>query len=151
MEEYGKKFLIIGSMNAITYKEIFPYIMENKLWLGMNHISEFIQPDGNKKKFGNILWFTNLPNQKRTEPMELWKEYNPEVYPKYDNYDAINVDKTYMIPKDYDEVMGVPISFLDKYCPTQFRIIKFRKGNDDKDLSINGVTPYFRILIQRIG
>ena len=148
--EYNKKFLIIGNMNAITYKEIFPYIMESKLWLGMNHISEFIQPDGNKKKFGNILWFTNLPNQKRTEPMELWKEYNPEVYPKYDNYDAINVDKTYMIPKDYDGVMGVPISFLDKYCPTQFRIIKFRKGNDDKDLSINGVTPYFRILIQPI-
>lgn len=148
--EYDKKFLIIGNMNAITYKEIFPYIMENKLWLGMNHISEFIQPDGNKKKFGNILWFTNLPNQKRTEPMELWKEYNPEVYPKYDNYDAINVDKTYMIPKDYDGVMGVPISFLDKYCPTQFRIVKFRKGNDDKDLSINGVTPYFRILIQPI-
>ena len=149
--EYNKKFLIIGNMNAITYKEIFPYIMENKLWLGMNHISEFIQPDGNKKKFGNILWFTNLPNKKRTEPMELWKEYKPEVYPKYDNYDAINVDKTYMIPKDYDGVMGVPISFLDKYCPTQFRIVKFRKGNDDKDLSINGVTPYFRILIQRIG
>lgn len=149
--EYNKKFLIIGNMNAITYKEIFPYIMENKLWLGMNHISEFIQPDGNKKKFGNILWFTNLPNQKRTEPMELWKEYKPEIYPKYDNYDAINVDKTYMIPKDYDGVMGVPISFLDKYCPTQFRIVKFRKGNDDKDLSINGVTPYFRILIQRIG
>lgn len=149
--EYNKKFLIIGNMNAITYKEIFPYIMENKLWLGMNHISEFIQPDGNKKKFGNILWFTNLPNKKRTEPMELWKEYKPEVYPKYDNYDAINVDKTYMIPKDYDGVMGVPISFLDKYCPTQFKIVKFRKGNDDKDLSINGVTPYFRILIQRIG
>lgn len=148
--EYNKKFLIIGNMNAITYKEIFPYIMENKLWLGMNHISKFIQPDGNKKKFGNILWFTNLPNQKRTEPMELWKEYKPEVYPKYDNYDAINVDKTYMIPKDYDGVMGVPISFLDKYCPTQFRIVKFRKGNDDKDLSINGVTPYFRILIQPI-
>ena len=77
--EYNKKFLIVGNMNAITYKEIFPYIMENKLWLGMNHISEFIQPDGNKKKFGNILWFTNLPNKKRTEPMELWKEYKPEV------------------------------------------------------------------------
>ena len=162
--EYNKKFLIIGNMNAITYKEIFPYIMENKLWLGMNHISEFIQPDGNKKKFGNILWFTNLPNKKRTEPMELWKEYNPEVYPKYDNYDAINVDKTYMIPKDYDGVMGVPISFLDKYCPTQFKIVDARtialkdKLKDkttylikDGDSSINGNPIYARIAIQRIS
>ena len=154
--EYNKKFLIIGNMNAITYKEIFPYIMESKLWLGMNHISEFIQPDGNKKKFGNILWFTNLPNQKRTEPMELWKEYKPEVYPKYDNYDAINVDKTHMIPKDYDGVMGVPISFLDKYCPTQFRIVGVANhGKDSKyDLfkpTINGALVFKRILIQRIG
>ena len=125
--EYGKKFLIIGDGNALTYKEIFPYIMENKLWLGINHISEFIQPDGNKKKFGNILWFTNLPNQKRNKPMELWKEYKPEVYPKYDNYDAIKVDKTHMIPKDYDGVMGVPISFLDKYCPEQFEIVGMAK------------------------
>ena len=153
--EYNKEFLIIGNMNAITYKEIFPYIMENKLWLGMNHISEFIQPDGNKKKFGNILWFTNLPNQKRTEPMKLWKEYNPEVYPKYDNYDAINVDKTYMIPKDYDGVMGVPISFLDKYCPTQFKIVGI--ANDVRYMGdfpcktiINGKPVYNRLLIQRI-
>ena len=154
--EYNKEFLIIGNMNAITYKEIFPYIMESKLWLGMNHISEFIQPDGNKKKFGNILWFTNLPNKKRTEPMELWKEYKPEVYPKYDNYDAINVDKTHMIPKDYDGVMGVPISFLDKYCPTQFRIVGVANhGKDSKyDLfkpTINGALVFKRILIQRIG
>ena len=153
--EYNKKFLIIGNMNAITYKEIFPYIMENKLWLGMNHISEFIQPDGNKKKFGNILWFTNLPNKKRTEPMELWKEYKPEVYPKYDNYDAINVDKTYMIPKDYDGVMGVPISFLDKYCPTQFRIVgidRYVKDNPryGKRFTINGNEIYARILVQPI-
>ena len=151
--EYDKKFLIVGNKNAITYKEIFPYIMENKLWMGMTSPNEFRTVSGEitKQVAGLCRWFTNLPNQKRTEPMELWKEYKPEVYPKYDNYDAINVDKTHMIPKDYDGVMGVPISFLDKYCPTQFRIVKFRKGNDDKDLSINGVTPYFRILIQRIG
>lgn len=153
--EYNKKFLIIGNMNAITYKEIFPYIMENKLWLGMNHISEFIQPDGNKKKFGNILWFTNLPNKKRTEPMELWKEYKPEVYPKYDNYDAINVDKTYMIPKDYDGVMGVPISFLDKYCPTQFKIVGQMANTKIDNFNfgypyVNGEKIYARILIQPI-
>ena len=74
---------------------------------------------------------------------------NEDHYPKYDNYDAINVDKTCEIPEDYDGVMGVPITFLDKYCPEQFEIIKFRKGNDDKDLCVNGKCPYFRILIRR--
>lgn len=164
--EYNKKFLIIGNKNAITYKEIFPYIMENKLWLGMTSPNEFRTASGEitKQVAGLCRWFTNLPNKKRTEPMELWKEYNPEVYPKYDNYDAINVDKTYMIPKDYDGVMGVPISFLDKYCPTQFRIVDARtialkdKLKDKKtylikdgDSSINGNPTYARIAIQRIG
>ena len=156
--EYNKKFLIVGNKNAITYKEIFPYIMENKLWLGMTSPNEFRIPSGEitKQVAGLCRWFTNLPNQKRTEPMELWKEYNPEVYPKYDNYDAINVDKTYMIPKDYDGVMGVPISFLDKYCPTQFRIVGVANhGKDSKyDLfkpTINGALVFKRILIQRIG
>lgn len=164
--EYNKKFLIIGNKNAITYKEIFPYIMENKLWMGMTSPNEFRTVSGEitKQVAGLCRWFTNLPNKKRTEPMELWKEYNPEVYPKYDNYDAINVDKTYMIPKDYDGVMGVPISFLDKYCPTQFRIVDARtialkdKLKDKKtylikdgDSSINGNPTYARIAIQRIG
>ena len=188
--EYDKKFLIIGNMNAITYKEIFPYIMENKLWFGygFNKPMTFEVPenyhheivDGKRiAKVPAITWFTNLPNQKRTEPMELWKEYKPEVYPKYNNYDAINVDKTYMIPKDYDGVMGVPISFLNKYCPTQFEIIglgianlglacgvqpykpehrEYRKniqkrGVVDGDLYMieNGIVkvPYARILIRR--
>lgn len=164
--EYNKKFLIIGNKNAITYKEIFPYIMENKLWMGMTSPNEFRTPSGEitKQVAGLCRWFTNLPNQKRNEPMELWKEYKPEVYPKYDNYDAINVDKTHMIPKDYDGVMGVPISFLDKYCPTQFRIVDARtialkdKLKDKKtylikdgDSSINGNPIYARITIQRIG
>ena len=179
--EYNKKFLIIGNKNAITYKEIFPYIMENKLWMGMTSPNEFRTPSGEitKQVAGLCRWFTNLPNQKRNEPMELWKEYKPEVYPKYNNYDAINVDKTYMIPKDYDGVMGVPISFLDKYCPTQFEIIglgianlglacgvqpykpehrEYRKniqkrGVVDGDLYMieNGIVkvPYARILIRR--
>ena len=108
-----------------------------------------------KQVAGLCRWFTNLPNQKRNEPMELWKEYKPEVYPKYDNYDAINVDKTYMIPKDYDGVMGVPISFLDKYCPTQFRIVgidRYVKDNPryGKRFTINGNEIYARILIQPI-
>lgn len=156
--EYNKKFLIIGNKNAITYKEIFPYIMENKLWMGMTSPNEFRTPSGEitKQVAGLCRWFTNLPNQKRNEPMELWKEYKPEVYPKYDNYDAINVDKTYMIPKDYDGVMGVPISFLDKYCPTQFRIVGIANnvrymGNFPCKTIINGKPVYNRLLIQRIG
>lgn len=155
--EYNKKFLIIGNKNAITYKEIFPYIMENKLWMGMTSPNEFRTVSGEitKQVAGLCRWFTNLPNQKRNEPMELWKEYNPEVYPKYDNYDAINVDKTYMIPKDYDGVMGVPISFLDKYCPTQFKIVgidRYVKDNPryGKRFTINGKEIYARILIQPI-
>ena len=89
--------------------------------------------------------------RERHEELVLYKRYTPEEYPKYDNYDAVNVAKTAEIPYDYDGVMGVPITFLDKYNPEQFEIIKFRKGNDDKDLSINGKCPYFRILIRRKG
>ena len=95
-------------------------------------------------------WFTNLEHNKRNEELILYKHYNPTEYPKYDNYNAIEVSKVAEIPMDYEGVMGVPISFLDKYCPNQFRIVKFRKGDDGKDLSVNGKCPYFRILIQRI-
>ena len=98
---------------------------------------------------GNICWFTNLDIAKRHEEIILYKSYNEEEYPQYDNYNAINVNKVADIPMDYDGVMGVPITFLDKYNPDQFEIIRFRKGNDDKDLSINGKCPYFRILIRR--
>ena len=98
----------------------------------------------------NCLWLTNLDTFKRHEDINLTKTYygNEIEYPKFDNYDAINVNKTQDIPKDYKGVMGVPITFLHKYNPEQFELIKFRKGNDDKDLSINGKCPYFRILIK---
>jgi len=95
-----------------------------------------------------MCWFTNLDHNKRHEDLILYKTYTPEDYPKYDNYDAINVNKTKEIPMDYLGTMGVPITFLDKYNPEQFEIIKFRKGNDDRDLSVNGKCPYFRILIK---
>lgn len=125
--EYNKKFAIIGNMNAITYKEVFPLIKENKIWLGYSQPKIFIQPDGSEKKFGNILWYTNLDIPKRHEPMLLgWKfEKGLEmgIYQKYDNYDAYNVDKVCQIPRDYDGVLGVPITFLDKYCPEQFEIL----------------------------
>lgn len=125
--KYDKKFAIIGNMNAITYKEVFPLIKENKIWLGYSQPKIFIQPDGSEKKFGNILWYTNLDIPKRHEPMLLgWKfEKGLEmgIYQKYDNYNAYNVDKVCQIPRDYDGVLGVPITFLDKYCPEQFEIL----------------------------
>ena len=162
--EYKKKFLIIGNMNAITYKEIFPLIRDNKIWAGhsFNRTIEFRIPSDyeecnrieNGRKYCKvpaICWFTNLSHKKRNQELILYKSYkeNKTDYPKYDNYDAIEVSKTKDIPKDYYGAMGVPISFLDKYCPVQFEIVKFRKGNDDKDLCIDGKCPYFRILIKR--
>ncbi len=125
--KHEKKFAIIGSMNAITYKEIFPLIKDNKIWLGYTQPKIFIQPDGSEKKFGNILWYTNLEIPKRHEPMLLGGSYERGskngMFPKYDNYDAINVDRVCDIPEDYDGVMGVPITFLDKYCPEQFDLV----------------------------
>lgn len=103
--EYDKKFLIIGNKNAITYKEFFPLLKDNKVWIGYNNVKEFRQPDGSMKKFGNIGWYTNLDIKKRHEELVLYKKYTPEEYPKYDNYDAINVDKVSDIPIDYDGVM----------------------------------------------
>lgn len=168
--EYKKDFLIIGNVNAISYKEVFPLIKENKMWLGVSSFNKgmyFGVPDDytyadtykfdrerNGKKVmrvSSICWFTNLDHKKRHEELVLYKKYNEEEYPKYDNYDAIEVSKVTDIPMDYYGVMGVPITFLDKYCPTQFQIIKFRKGDDNKDLSVNGKCPYFRILIKRIS
>jgi len=100
-------------------------------------------------RVSGVIWLTNLDISKRHEDLILYKSYNPDEYPKYDNYDAINVDKTKDIPFDYDGDIGVPITFLDKYNPKQFEIRKFRKGDDDKDLSINGKCPYFRIIIRK--
>ena len=164
--KYDKKFIIIGNQNAITYKEIFPLIKENKIWLGvsihsgdrefgvpddypLNASSSRIDDNGHKYiRVKGVRWFTNIDYKKRHEKLPLYKKYTPSEYPKYDNYDAINVDKTSDIPMDYDGVMGVPITFMDKYCPEQFEIVKFRKGDDDKDLCVNGKAPYFRILIR---
>ncbi|WP_436358349.1 adenine-specific methyltransferase EcoRI family protein [Mycoplasma sp. 480] len=168
MQEYNKKFLVIANINAITYKEIFSLIQENKIWLGINFaraISGFIVPnyyelygtevkidkEGNKIiSANNCLWLTNLSNYKRNENLLLEKSYleNKQDYPKYDNYNAININKTKDIPYDYKGHMGVPLTFLHKFNPNQFEIIKFRKGDDNKDLVINGKTPYFRILIK---
>lgn len=137
--EHDKKFLIIGSQNAITYKEFFPLLRDDKVWMGCNGVKEFVQPDGSIKKFGNICWYTNLDVAKRHEKLILWKTYNSNEYPTYDNYDAINVDKITNIPIDYDGVMGVPITFLDKYNPEQFEIIGLGIANLGLEC---GVRPY---------
>ena len=137
--QYRKKFLIIGDLNWLTYKDIFPLLQNNDVWLGYNNVKEFIQPDGSIKKFGNKLWFTNLDIKKRHEKLILWKEYNPEEYPTYYNFDGINVDKVDKIPKDYDGIMGVPITFMGQYNPDQFEIIGLGIANLGLDC---GVRPY---------
>ncbi len=174
--EYDKKFLIIGNINAISYKEIFKLIKENKAWLGMNMgrgISGFIVPkhyelygsearvdeDGNRiVATNNCLWLTNLDNSKRHEDIILYKNYTPDEFPTYENYNAINVDKTKDIPMDYSGEMGVPITFLHYYNPDQFEIIDINphfftiveKGlPKPTQLKITGQKdPYARILIK---
>ena len=175
--EYGKKFLIIGNQNNVTYKEIFPLLMENKVWLGYKTGDmAFKVPDdyearetrywqdetGQKwRSLGNICWFTNLDHNKRHEMLDLVCRYSSEEYPAYDNYNAINVNKVDNIPYDFDGAMGVPITFLDKYSPDQFDILNandYRKKESipikthglikDKEGAINGKPTYARILIR---
>lgn len=166
--KHDKKFLVIGNINAITYKEIFNLIKNNKAWMGVNMgrgISGFIVPDhyelyGLETRINergerivspnNCMWLTNLDTPKRHEFIQLTKRYegNEELYPHFDNCDAINVDKTQDIPMDYTGTMGVPITFLHKFNPEQFEIIRFRKGDDERDLAINGTPTYFRILVK---
>lgn len=149
--EYDKKFLVIGNKNALTYREIFPLLRDNKMWTGYRGFSggmwfysdcvgktEKVIDD---KRVVNVpsIWFTNLDHKKRHEELELYKKYNPEEYPKYENYNAINVDKTADIPEDYDGEMGVPITFIDKYNPDQFEIIGLGISNSGLEI---GVEPY---------
>ena len=121
--DYDKKFIVIGNKNSITYKEFFPLLKNNQVWLGCTSPKEFVQPDKSIKKFGNISWFTNLDIIKRHETLDLIEKYTPEKYPKYDNYDAINVNRVLDIPVDYNGIMGVPITFMDKHNPEQFEIL----------------------------
>jgi hypothetical protein len=174
--KYDKKFVIIGNQNAITYKEIFTLIRDDKIWQGYFCGSmEFVVPDyyeprktrfriaadGTKyRSLGTICWFTNMDTSKRHENIILYKKYTPEEYMTYDNYDAINVDKVKDIPLDYSGIMGVPITFIDKYNPEQFEIIGLIAGNikglagisssSGKDGPyINGKLKYGRILIRK--
>jgi hypothetical protein len=166
--EYDKKFLIIGNKNATTYKEVFRYIKDNKMWLGYRNINsdmwlilpdnsevyERINEDGKKLKHIMACWFTNLDTNKRHEDLILFKNYNENNYPKYDDYDAIEVSKVVDIPIDYDGVMGVPITFLDKYNPDQFDLLNCSAYSNNEhygcgSLYINNKKIYARILIRR--
>ena len=187
--KYKKKFLIIGNMNAITYKEVFPLIKENKLWFGYGFncsmifktkykntleanrkyvISKGYDPDDNYIKTPAVCWWTNLETKKRNEFLDTGKKYYgyEEMYPKYDNYGAINVDNVKDIPMDYDGVMGVPITFLDKFNPNQFEIVDalnrytildvekvndWAKENHIHLTEINGKSKYLRVLIKKKG
>ncbi|HEX8273779.1 MAG TPA: adenine-specific methyltransferase EcoRI family protein [Longimicrobiaceae bacterium] len=146
--EHDKKFLIIGNHNAITYKEIFRYIKDNKLWLGYSHPVAFVVPGHyemrqsrswrdengtNWRSLGNACWFTNLDIAKRHEDLILIKRYSPEEHPRYDNYDAIDVPKYKEIPLDYAGVMGVPITFLEHHNPDQFEIVGTLESSDPEN------------------
>jgi len=180
LDELGKKFIIIGNKNAITYKEIFKLIKENKMWIGMtpmgtdmlfNIPEDFAEEllankkegsgykivDGVVKGRSQAVWFTNLNIKKRHEELKLYRTYNAEQYPTYDNYDAIEVSKVVDIPVDYEGVMGVPISFLDKYNPKQFEILGSNRGIDQdpngvygKGSFLNGKETFKRLFIRRI-
>lgn len=157
---HNKQFLIIGNKNAYAYKEIFTLIKNNKIWTGYNAVHNFIQPDGNLKKFGNIGWFTNLQSKKRNEELILTKTYNEIDFPYLDNYNAINVGKVVNIPKDFDGYMAVPITFIDKYNPNQFEIFGITNtGEKNPGIRLpntahgrpllNGKELYIRILIRK--
>ena len=188
LERYKKDFIILGNMNAVTYKEVFPLFRDNKVWYGESIRSgdrKFYVPDGyplNAASCGiddkgrrfirvkGVRWFTNLETSKRHKPIVLNCSYSPDEYPQYENYNAINVGRTQNIPFDYDGVMGVPITFLDKYSPDQFEILMLANGNARTNVSsdtltevgyrqhpedrggvgiINGKRVYVRIMIRR--
>lgn len=151
----GKGFIVIGSKNAITYKEVFKFISKNQVWLGVNPVKEFVRPDGSTQKFGNIGWFTNLNHKRRHESLTLFMEYSPDLYPKYDNYDAIEVSRLSDIPVGYEGAMGVPITFLDKYNPNDYEILGIDRELTEKETGkvsrffLGGKEVYARIVIRK--
>lgn len=139
LTKYDKQFLLIGNKNAVTCKDVFPLFKSEKIRFGYTDVKQFLQPDGTVRKFGNIGWYTNLDVDKENDFLVLTRHYDPELYPKYDNYDAINVDRICDIPCDYEGVMGVPITFLDKYNPKQFEIVGYNLNECVEELGIRPV------------
>ena len=163
--EHDKKFLVLGNINAITYKEVWPLIQAGELWLGgtPSYLAFRVPADSPPKStrfwvdeegckwrsLGNGAWVTNLDCHRRHQPLPLTKKYTSEDFPKYSNYDAIEVSRVKDIPADYDGVMGVPITFLGKHNPEQFEIVGFYYGDDGQFLRLADYMPYRRILIRR--
>ena len=165
----NKLFLLIGNENTFASTEMFPLIKEGKVWTGLNKVKKFKRQDEDDREFGNVCWFTNLSNNKQNEELSLTKTYSPDNYPVYDNYyTAINVDALVDIPKDYDGIMGIPISYLGKYNPNQFQVLGLAAGNSkanklfydvphiDSPLErggcgvVNGVRKYSRVFVKRV-
>ena len=151
LNDYNKKYIIIGNINAITYKIVFKSIFYNKLFLGKTKINKFYTQTKEIKTVA-CYWYTNIKIKKKIPFLKLTKKYNPEEYPKYDNYEAINVNKVAEIPVDYDGVMGVPITFLDKYNPDEFNILGQMANTNITDTNfgypyVNGKKIYARIVI----
>lgn len=165
----NKLFLLIGNENTFASTEMFPLIKDGKVWTGLNKVKKFKRQDEPDREFGNVCWFTNLSNNKQNEELNLIKTYSPDNYPVYDNYyTAINVDTLADIPKDYDGIMGIPISYLGKYNPNQFQILGLAAGNSkanglyydvphiDSPLErggcgvVNGVRKYSRVFVKRV-
>lgn len=151
--EYNKKFLIIGPLNALKYKEVFPWMVNGLFWIGCTTPKKFRHPDGTVQSFGNILWYTNMPNNNTINKITAWKKYTPEEFPKYDNFDAIEVNPFANIPADYDGVMGVPISAFNKCNHDQFEIVgELNNGSDNEydfaKAMLNGRQKYARLLIR---
>lgn len=157
LAEHAKQFLIIGNMIAVTYREFFPLIRDNLVWLGVSPRSMYFITPGNELVSVNAVWFTNLSHSHRNKLLPLTSSYCPDQYPTYDNYDAIEVSRVVSIPKDYDGVMGVPITFLSKYNSSQFKLLGSNADTDQDPDGLYGGASYIdgrgtfnRIFIKRI-
>lgn len=153
---YNKQFLVIGPLNAITYRKIFPYVLEKRIWAGYNNVRHFKDPEGNDRIMGNTFWYTNLPNRSLTDEIVLTKKYDSSKYDVFDERpDIININRVADIPTNYDGLMGVPISFFQgKYNPNQFEIVGKIDNGSDSDFDfckpfVNGVEKFKRLVIRR--
>ena len=167
LHELNLKYILVANENVLVSTKIFPLVKDEIIHTGYTKIKEFNTPEG-IQKFGNIIWITNLPIEKQNPPLPLSKYYDPNLYPKYENYDAINIDKLKDIPLDYNGVMGVPITYLSKHAPSQFKILGYVGGTtknnglnfdvpyiphpDDRGGNgmVNGIRKYGRVFIQKV-
>lgn len=154
--KYNKQFLVIGPLTAITYKKIFPYVLEKRIWAGYNNVRHFKGPEGDDRTMGNTFWYTNLPNRSLTDEIVLTKKYDSSKYDVFDERpDIININRVADIPTNYDGLMGVPISFFQgKYNPNQFEIVGKIDNGSDSDFDfckpfVNGVEKFKRLVIRR--